>query len=97
MNTIKKIAIANRGEVAVRILVACKELGVKSVRLHSGADINSRAYRLCDESICIGPRNFGKLSLHRPQHQRHPEFERMPCTRAWFLSKTPTSLKRARS
>lgn len=51
---IKKLAIANRGEVAVRIIHACKELGIRSVLLHSEADIKSRAYRHSDETICIG-------------------------------------------
>lgn len=52
---IKKLAIANRGEVAVRIIHACRELGIHSILLHSEADIQSRAYRMSDEQICIGP------------------------------------------
>ncbi len=52
---IKKIAIANRGEVAVRIIKACEELGIETVLLHSEADINSRAYRMATKTICIGP------------------------------------------
>lgn len=51
---IEKIAIANRGEVAVRIIRACQELGIESVLLHSEADKKSLAYRLADEKICIG-------------------------------------------
>lgn len=54
-NAIKKIAIANRGEVAVRIIKACDELGLETVLLHSDADIKSRAYRLSTSQICIGP------------------------------------------
>lgn len=67
MTTFKKIAIANRGEVAVRIIMACKELGVSTVLLHSEADINSRAYRLSDETICIGPSELAEsyLSIER--------------------------------
>lgn len=49
-----KIAIANRGEVAVRIIQACHELGLKTILLHSEADVLSRAYRLSDEQVCIG-------------------------------------------
>lgn len=49
-----KIAIANRGEVAVRIIHACHELNIATVLLHSEADINSDAYYLSDETICIG-------------------------------------------
>src|SRR4051812_39226207 len=52
---ITKLAIANRGEVAVRIIHACHELGIKTVLLHSEADTETRAYRLADEKICIGP------------------------------------------
>lgn len=51
---IKKIAIANRGEVAVRIIHACQELEIETVLLHSDVDINTYAYRLADYKICIG-------------------------------------------
>lgn len=49
-----RIAIANRGEVAVRIIKACEELGLETVLLHSESDINSRAYRMASKTICIG-------------------------------------------
>ncbi|WP_374075932.1 acetyl/propionyl/methylcrotonyl-CoA carboxylase subunit alpha [Bdellovibrio bacteriovorus] len=49
------IAIANRGEVAVRIIKACEELGIETVLLHSEADISTRAYRMATKTICIGP------------------------------------------
>jgi 3-methylcrotonyl-CoA carboxylase alpha subunit len=52
---IRKLAIANRGEVAVRIIHSCHELGISTVLLHSEADIGSLAYRLSDEKVCIGP------------------------------------------
>lgn len=52
---IRSVAIANRGEVAVRIIHACEELGIDSVLLHSDADIHSRAYRMATKTICIGP------------------------------------------
>ncbi len=55
MKTIRRVAIANRGEVAVRIIHACEELGIETVLLHSDADINTRAYRLATKTICIGP------------------------------------------
>lgn len=51
---IKRLAIANRGEVAVRIIHACRELGIESVLLHSDADVQTRAYRMADRTICIG-------------------------------------------
>ena len=50
-----KVAVANRGEVAVRVLQACQELGYATVLLHSECDVHSYAYRLADEVICIGP------------------------------------------
>lgn len=54
MKTIKKIAIANRGEVACRIHRTCHELGIKTVLLHSTPDTETLAYRMCDETALIG-------------------------------------------
>ncbi len=53
--SIEKVAIANRGEVAVRIIRACQELGIETVLLHSEADASSMAARLADETLEIGP------------------------------------------
>ena len=50
-----KVLIANRGEIALRILRACKELGIQTVAVHSVADSNAMHVRLADESVCIGP------------------------------------------
>ena len=52
---LKKVVIANRGEIALRILRACKELGIKTVAVHSAADRDLMHVRLADESVCIGP------------------------------------------
>lgn len=52
---IKKILIANRGEIALRVIRACREMDIQSVAVHSTADANSMAVRLADESVCIGP------------------------------------------
>ena len=52
---LKKILVANRGEIALRILRACKELGIKTVVVHSTADEKEIFVRLADESVCIGP------------------------------------------
>lgn len=51
----KKVLIANRGEIALRILRACKELGISTVAVHSTADEHAMHVRLADESVCIGP------------------------------------------
>ena len=50
-----KILIANRGEIALRVLRACQELGIPTVAVHSTADANAMHVRLADESVCIGP------------------------------------------
>jgi acetyl/propionyl-CoA carboxylase alpha subunit len=54
MEKFSRIAIANRGEVAVRIIKACEELGIETVLLHSEVDVNSRAFRMATKTICIG-------------------------------------------
>ena len=60
-----KILIANRGEIALRVQRACKELGIATVAVHSTADADAMHVRLADESVCIGaPARQGQLSQH---------------------------------
>jgi len=61
---IKKVLIANRGEIALRIIRACKELDVKTVAIHSTIDENAMHVRLADESVCIGPPLASKSYLN---------------------------------
>jgi acetyl-CoA carboxylase biotin carboxylase subunit len=62
-----KILIANRGEVALRILRACREMGIRSVVAHSTADAGSLPVRLADESVCIGPEDSVQSYLNIPR------------------------------
>lgn len=62
----KKILIANRGEIALRIIRACREMGIASVVVHSTADASSMAVRLADESVCIGPPSGAQSYLNIP-------------------------------
>ena len=61
---LKKILIANRGEIAVRIIRACRELGIKTVAVYSEADRNAIHTRLADEAVCIGPATSNKSYLN---------------------------------
>ncbi len=63
---LEKIVIANRGEIALRILRACKELGIKTVAVHSTADRDLKHVLLADETICIGPAASAKSYLNIP-------------------------------
>ena len=55
MPVIKKVAVANRGEIAKRIISTCQEMGLKTVLLYAGGDTYNEAFRLADEQVCIGP------------------------------------------
>src|SRR5215475_4260244 len=66
MPMLEKILIANRGEIALRILRACRELGIKTVAVHSTADANLKHVLLADESVCIGPAPSALSYLNMP-------------------------------
>lgn len=70
IKTIKTLAIANRGEVAVRIIRTCQEMGIETILLHSEADIGTRAFRMADKKVCIGPAPTAEsyLSIERNIH-----------------------------
>ncbi len=61
-----KVLIANRGEIAVRIIRACQELGIKTVAVHSTADADAMHARIADESVCIGPPGSNESYLNIP-------------------------------
>ena len=62
----EKILIANRGEIALRVLRACRELDIRTVAVHSEADTEAKYVKLADESVCIGPAPSGQSYLHVP-------------------------------
>jgi acetyl-CoA carboxylase biotin carboxylase subunit len=62
----RKILIANRGEIALRVICACKELGIKTVAVYSEADRNSLHVRFADEAVCIGPPRSSESYLNIP-------------------------------
>ncbi len=73
-----KILIANRGEIALRVHRACKEMGIATVAVHSEADANAMWVRLADESVCIGPAPAAKSLSEHPLDHRGGRDHRRP-------------------
>jgi acetyl-CoA carboxylase biotin carboxylase subunit len=73
----EKVLIANRGEIALRIHRACREMGIRTVAVHSTADADAMHVRLADESVCIGP---------APSKDSYLNIPRMPASPPWSPS-----------
>jgi acetyl-CoA carboxylase, biotin carboxylase subunit len=94
-----KILIANRGEIALRVIRACREMGILVVAVHSTADADAMHVRMADEAICIGPPPSSKAICRCPRSSR-PARSRAPrrSIRAMaFCRKTPFRADRRRS
>ena len=95
----KKILIANRGEVALRIIFACRELGIKTVAVFSEADENSLHVRFADEDVCIGPARSADSYLNVPAvitRRRNHRRRRHSSRATAFFRKAPISPKSAK-
>jgi len=89
----KKILIANRGEVAMRVIFACREMGIKTVAVYSEADEHSLHVRFADEDVCIGPARAAESYLNVPAvisaaeitgaDAIHPATGSLPRARTW--------------
>ncbi len=86
-----KIVIANRGEIALRILRACKELGIKTVAVHSTADRDLKHVLLADETVCIGPAPSNQSYLNIPRIISAAEI-----TGAWRFTPVTASCQKMR-
>ena len=93
----KKILIANRGEIALRVIRTCKEMGIKTVAVYSTADNDSLHVRFADEAVCIGPPPKSRLYLNIPRIMAAAEITNADAIHPGygFLPKTPPLPKSA--
>ena len=75
---IEKILIANRGEIAVRIIRACREMGIETVAVYSEADKEALHTQLADEAVCIGPAQASESYLNMQNLQNFANSARLP-------------------
>ena len=81
---IKKVLIANRGEIAVRIIRACREMGIETVAVYSEADKEALHTQLADEAICIGPAPSSESYLNMDHQRDHRVGSRCDPSGIWF-------------
>ena len=79
-----KILIANRGEIALRIHRACREMGIKTVAVHSTVDADAMHVRLADESVCIGPASLNRLLSKYPCDHYGSNNHQRRCNSSWL-------------
>ncbi len=83
----KKILIANRGEIALRIIRTCKEMGIKTVAIYSTADRESLHVRFADEAVCIGPpassESYLNIPTQMPSTQVMASWQKMPISQKY--------------
>ena len=85
MNMFKKILIANRGEIALRVMRTAREMGIKTVAVYSSADSDSLHVKFADEAVCIGPppssaESYLKMSKHYCRGRDH----KRRCNSSWI-------------
>jgi len=81
-----KILVANRGEIALRVICACKELGISTVAVYSEADRNSVHVRFADEAVCIGPPRSSESYLNIPHVISAAEITNVDAIKQWGIT-----------